>query len=213
VAIADLCDRYGVWLHVDGAHGASALLSEKHRWRVKGIERARSIAWDPHKMMLMPLSAGMVLVRDGKDLERAFSQKAPYLFHGADSDNELSPDLGKRSFQCSRRADALKVWVALQRLGVDGVGGLYEHLCSTTNSAYEEIAADSRFEPIHLPESNILCWRFSGEAAGREEKSRQHLIQEGAAWITATMIEGRPAFRTTLMNPRTPSLKWLPEFH
>jgi L-2,4-diaminobutyrate decarboxylase len=85
-AIADLCDKYGHWLHVDGAHGASALLSEKHKWRVKGIHRARSLAWDPHKMMLMPLSAGMVLVRSGKDLERAFAQEAPYLFHGAESE-------------------------------------------------------------------------------------------------------------------------------
>ena len=58
-AIADLCDRYGHWLHVDGAHGASALLSEKHKWRVQGIHRARSLARDPHHMVLMPLSAGM----------------------------------------------------------------------------------------------------------------------------------------------------------
>ncbi|HEX7019966.1 MAG TPA: pyridoxal-dependent decarboxylase, partial [Gemmatimonadaceae bacterium] len=79
-AIGALCDEYGVWLHVDGAHGASALLSQKHRHRVRGIERARSIAWDPHKMMLLPLQAGMVLLRDERDLDGAFSQRAPYLF-------------------------------------------------------------------------------------------------------------------------------------
>jgi L-2,4-diaminobutyrate decarboxylase len=133
-AIASLCEKYGVWLHVDGAHGASALLSDKHRWRCRGIERARSVAWDPHKMMLMPLSAGTVLVRDGKDLERAFAQSAPYLFHGADSDVELSPDLGKRSFQCSRRADAMKVWVALKRTGADGIGSVYDALCERRRS-------------------------------------------------------------------------------
>ena len=60
--LLDLCDRHGHWLHVDGAHGASALLSSVHRHRVRGLERARSLAWDPHKMLLLPLSTGMVLV-------------------------------------------------------------------------------------------------------------------------------------------------------
>jgi L-2,4-diaminobutyrate decarboxylase len=111
-AIGRLCEAHGAWLHVDGAHGASALLSASHRHRVRGIERARSVAWDPHKMMLLPLSAGVVLVRDERELEGAFAQRAPYLFHG-DRDVERVWDQGVRSFQCSRRADALKVWVAL----------------------------------------------------------------------------------------------------
>ena len=74
-------------MHVDGAHGASALLSDRHRHRVRGIEHARSVAWDPHKMMLLPLPAGMILVRDERDLQAAFAQRAPYLFHG---DGELA---------------------------------------------------------------------------------------------------------------------------
>jgi L-2,4-diaminobutyrate decarboxylase len=74
--IGAICDEHRVWLHVDGAHGASALLSNVHRHRVRGIDRARSIAWDPHKMMLLPLQTGMVLVRNEQDLEGAFSQRA-----------------------------------------------------------------------------------------------------------------------------------------
>jgi L-2,4-diaminobutyrate decarboxylase len=111
--IGALCDARGIWLHVDGAHGASAILSATHRTRLRGLERARSLAWDPHKMMLMPLSTGMLLVRDERELEAAFAQKAPYLFHGGD--DERVWDQGMRSFMCSRRADALKLWVALQR--------------------------------------------------------------------------------------------------
>ena len=70
-AIADICDEHGIWLHVDGAHGASALLSKTRRGSVAGIGRARSIAWDPHKMMLMPLSAGVLLMKDPADLDAA----------------------------------------------------------------------------------------------------------------------------------------------
>ncbi len=130
-AIGRLCEAHGLWLHVDGAHGASALFSDAHRHRLAGIERARSIAWDPHKMMLMPLSASVVLVRDERDLEAAFSQKAPYLFHR----NGRGWDQGVRSFQCSRRLDAVKVWVALQRHGAAGIGALYDRLCETARRA------------------------------------------------------------------------------
>src|SRR4051812_33390910 len=133
-ALADVCDEFGVWLHVDGAHGASALLSAKHRHRLAGIERARSIAWDPHKMMLLPLQAGVLLVREAADLDRAYSQKAPYLFHQRDE-----PDQGTRSFLCSHRADAIKLWIAIQRYGVDGIGALYDGLCDVTMALYAAV--------------------------------------------------------------------------
>ena len=202
-AIVSICERYGVWLHVDGAHGASALLSEKHRWRCAGISRADSVAWDPHKMMLMPLSAGMVLVREGKDLERAFAQSAPYLFHGAESDVELSADLGKRSFQCSRRADAMKVWVALQRVGVDGIASLYDTLCSSAASLAESLRATRLGSVLHVPESNILCWRQSDGTAIDHTTTRREINSSGLAWITVTTLSSTPVLRVTMMNPRS----------
>jgi L-2,4-diaminobutyrate decarboxylase len=143
VAIGDLCEKYGHWLHVDGAHGASALFSAKRKHRLTGIEKARTIAWDPHKMMLLPLSAGMLLARDVRDLGRAFSQKAPYLFHGASRDSAdgedggASLDMGTRSFQCSRRSDVLKVWVALQRLGGTGSAS-----CTSTFARWRQISTE-----------------------------------------------------------------------
>lgn len=202
-AVAELCERYGHWFHVDGAHGASALLSEKHRWRCNGIERADSMAWDPHKMMLMPLSAGMVLVREGKDLERAFAQSAPYLFHGADSEVELSPDLGKRSFQCSRRADAMKVWVALQRFGVGGIGALYDALCESAAELHAALSAQLEVRPLHHPESNIVAWIPSPAAETDVAFARAQLHSEGHAWVTVTTLNGESCLRVTLMNHRS----------
>jgi L-2,4-diaminobutyrate decarboxylase len=208
-AIGRLCDAHGVWLHVDGAHGASALLSPAHRHRVRGIERARSIAWDPHKVMLLPLSAGVVLVRDEGELEAAFAQRAPYLFH-ARGDAERVWDQGVRSFQCSRRADALKLWVALQRYGADGIGALYDHLCATARALHAAVGARPEFEALHEPECNILCFRYVGDgtldepeldALNRELRERYN--RSGAGWITATTLGGRRVLRVTVMNPRT----------
>lgn len=201
-AIGTLCDRFGVWLHVDGAHGASALLSAAHRGQLAGIERARSVAWDPHKMMLMPLAAGMLLVRDARDLDRAFSQEAPYLFH--DTGDAPTPDLGKRSLQCSRRADVLKVWVALQRLGADGLGALYDHLCALTAELHARLAGDpQRHEMLHVPEGNILCWRPRGRSDEEVAALRERYNRSDAGWITSTMLGGRRVLRVTVMNPRT----------
>lgn len=207
-AIGRLCEARDVWLHVDGAHGASALLSTVHRGRLRGVERARSLAWDPHKMMLMPLSAGAVLVRDERDLDAAFAQRAPYLFHGAEG--ERSPDQGKRSFQCSRRLDALKVWVAFQRYGADGLGLLYDRLCATARVLHASLAARRDFETLHEPESNILCFRFVGDGGlGAERldainlRLREAFNRSGEGWITTTLLGGRRVLRATLMNPRT----------
>jgi L-2,4-diaminobutyrate decarboxylase len=207
--IADVCEAEGLWLHVDAAHGGSALFSAGHRHRVAGLSRARSVAWDPHKMMLLPLSAGVVLMRDERDLEAAFAQRAPYLFHGA-AEGERGWDQGPRSFMCSRRVDAFKVWVALQRYGADGIGALYDRLCETTRALFEILKARPDFLTLHEPESNILCFRWIGDGSHGDEALdafnrvlRESYNKSGAGWITATNLGPRRVLRVTIMNPRT----------
>lgn len=207
-AVGLLCEERGLWLHVDGAHGASALFSGRHRARLRGLERARSVAWDPHKMMLMPLSAGMVLVRDERDLDAAFAQRAPYLFHAREGARAW--DQGPRSFQCSRRMDVLKVWVALQRHGAAGIGALYDRLCETARALHDAIERRSGFEALHEPESNILCFRWVGDGSlGAERldalnlRLREELNRSGEGWITTTLLGGKRVLRVTVMNPRT----------
>jgi glutamate/tyrosine decarboxylase-like PLP-dependent enzyme len=217
-AIGALCAERGIWLHVDGAHGASALLSARPPRALNGLRHSRSLAWDPHKGMLLPLAAGMVLTRDERDLERAFAQQAPYLFHAGKSTR--IPDQGIRSFQCSRRADVLKLWFAIHRFGSRGLGRLYDHLCDTARLLHDAIEERGDFENLHEPESNILCFRYLGgnkkpgrrpalseseaqriDALNRELRPRYN--REGTGWITATVLDGRPVLRVTMMNPRT----------
>lgn len=207
-AIGPLCHERGLWLHVDGAHGASALLSERHHERLRGLGYARSIAWDPHKMMLLPLSAGVLLVRDERDLDAAFAQRAPYLFTGEENAREW--DQGPRSFQCSRRADALKLWVSFQRYGMRTLGALYDHQCDLARAMHDQLAGHPHFEPLHEPESNILCFRWVGDGGHGDEaldafnrELRESYNRSGAGWITATNLDGRRVLRVTIMNPRT----------
>jgi L-2,4-diaminobutyrate decarboxylase len=207
-AIGQLCEARGLWLHVDGAHGASALLSPTHRGRLAGLHRARSLAWDPHKMMLIPLTASVVLVRDEADLEAAFSQRAPYLFHAGNG--ERNWDQGLRSFTCSRRIDALKVWVALQRHGAAGFGALYDHLCATAATMHAAVGERPEFLALHEPEANILCFRYVGDRRLPDNRLdalnlelRTQYNRDGDGWITSTMLGGRRVLRVTVMNPRT----------
>jgi L-2,4-diaminobutyrate decarboxylase len=207
-SIGRVCVDRGLWLHVDGAHGATALFSERHRHRMAGIHQARSLAWDPHKTMLLPLSAGLVMLRHTRDLAQAFLQGAPYLFHKAS--NAKVWDLGPMSFQCSRRADALKVWVTLQRYGARAVGALYDRLAETAGSLYDLVQAHPAFEAMHQPESNILCFRYLGDRQQSDDALdalnfalRQEYNRSGKGWITMTVLDGRRVLRTTIMNPRT----------
>lgn len=200
-AIADLCETYSVWLHVDGAHGASALLSEKHRGSLCGIERANSVTWDAHKMMLMPLSASTLLVKEERSLEKAF---------GSLEVSQSSNEQWTRSFMASRRADALKVWIALHRYGTDGLGILYEHLCLLTQQFYEMVSKRTDFEAFHVPTCNILCFRYVGDRSlpqsALNDLNRQlykHFNRSGRGLIAAFRIENHFTLRVTLMNPFT----------
>jgi L-2,4-diaminobutyrate decarboxylase len=172
------------------------------------VHLARTVAWDPHKLMLLPLSAGVVLARDERDLTAAFDQRAPYLFHGRDG--ERSIDQGTRSFMCSRRVDAIKVWVALQRYGARGIGALHDHLCALAGALHTMLGERPDFEAVHEPESNILCFRWTGEGNWDDARLdhfnrelRERYNRSGRGWITGTLLGGRRLLRVTVMNPRT----------
>jgi L-2,4-diaminobutyrate decarboxylase len=186
------------WLHVDAAHGASVLLSDRLKPLVKGLERADSFSWDPHKMLWMPLSLGAILVRDGQWLRRAFEADAPYLFHAErEADN-----LGALTIQCSKRADAIKLWLTLQLAGTRPFAEALEKVADVTRYLSEQVAASDDFEPMHEPAFNIFCFRHRGS----DEENlalRERLIRGGEAWITSTVLKGRRVLRVTMINPAT----------
>jgi L-2,4-diaminobutyrate decarboxylase len=196
--IAALRDAHGSWLHVDAAHGASVLLSDRLRPLADGLDLADSLSWDPHKMMWMPLSLGAVLVRDGRWLRRAFEADAPYLF----GPERAGQNLGEITIQCSKRADAIKLWFTLQLLGTAPIVSAMERVTDLTRYLHDLVAASSDFEAMHVPRFNIFCFRHRSNDA-TNAALRERLIRSGQAWITSTVLKGRRALRVTMINPRT----------
>lgn len=195
--IALLRDRFRTWLHVDAAHGASVLLSASLAHLVRGLERADSFSWDPHKMMWMPLSLGTILVRESIWLRRAFEADAPYLFN-AGSDN-----LGEMTIQCSKRADAIKLWLLLRSRGAAPIVEALERVTALTRYLYDRLVDSDDFEALHEPDLNILCFRRRGFDDEQTAELRERLIRSGKAWITTTVLRGERVLRVTMMNPRT----------
>uniref|UniRef100_A0A8C8K8R4 Glutamate decarboxylase 1 n=1 Tax=Oncorhynchus tshawytscha TaxID=74940 RepID=A0A8C8K8R4_ONCTS len=108
--IADICEKYNMWLHVDGAWGGGLLMSRKHRHKLSGVERANSVTWNPHKMMGVPLQCSAILVRERGVLSGCNSMCAGYLFQ-PDKQYDVSYDTGDKAIQCGRHVDIFKFWL------------------------------------------------------------------------------------------------------
>jgi len=205
-AFARIARREAAWLHVDAAHGGGLAFSRRHRHLLHGIERADSITFDPHKMLFMPLAAGAVLLRDGSHLRRAFDQNAPYLFAGPP---RAYPDIGPFTIACSQRFDALKVWLTWKAHGGALWDEIVTHTCDVARCAYEYCARSKILDPVHEPQTNILCFRLRKPPGARGASDRLHFeIKEavnasGRAYLSSTVLDGRRVFRIVVMNPRT----------
>lgn len=206
-ALAAIARREGAWLHVDAAHGGGFAFSRRLRRKLRGIERADSFAFDPHKTLFMPLAAGAVLTRRGEDLRRAFTQHAPYLFRGGA--RPIAPNVGEFTIACSQRFDALKIWLTWQAYGGALWGRLIEGACDATLAAYEYCRNSAVLEPIHQPDCNIFCFRLrrgpsAGAAADRLHASLEDAVNaSGRGYISSTVLDGRRVLRIVVLNPRT----------
>uniref|UniRef100_A0A3Q2XVU2 Glutamate decarboxylase 3 n=1 Tax=Hippocampus comes TaxID=109280 RepID=A0A3Q2XVU2_HIPCM len=109
-AIADICQRHTLWMHVDASWGGGLLLSDRHRMKLQGIERAWSVTWNPHKMMGVPLQCSAILIKKKGLLQKCNELGAPYLFQ-KDKCYDVSYDTGDKSIQCGRHVDVFKLWL------------------------------------------------------------------------------------------------------
>lgn len=206
MAFGRIAQREGAWLHVDAAHGGGIAFSRRHRHFLRGIERADSIAFDPHKMLFMPLAAGAVLVHDGRLLRNAFEQNAPYLFSGGKRDY---PDIGQFTIACSQRIDALKTWLTWKAYSSALWDELTTSVCEAAHAAHDYCARSRVLEPLHEPQLNILCFRLRQRPRSGAAQDKLHWeIKEavnasGRAYISSTVLNGRRVFRSVVMNPRT----------
>jgi L-2,4-diaminobutyrate decarboxylase len=198
-AVAEACREAGVWLHVDGAHGASALVSNRLRGLLDGVELADSLVWDAHKMLRAPIVCAAVLARDGRHLDRAFHQEASYLFHDKD---QPGVDLIHRSVECTKGGLGLRAFMALAAEGEAAMAGYLERQAALARAAAELIGARPGFELALAPPFNIVCFRLEGPDELQLEL-RKRLLEHGEFYITTTQFRGRRWLRLTLINPDT----------
>lgn len=197
--IGEFCNTNGIWLHVDGAHGASALLSEKYRHLLKGVEKADSLTWDAHKMLRTPALCAASLYRDHHHIEGAFQQEASYLFH---EKNQPGIDLGHLTFECTKAGLGLKLFLVLGALGEQRLGDYIERQWDLALQTYDYIKQQSDFESGVRPQSNIVCFRIKGSDQ-KQLHIRDALIAQGHFYLTSTSFRGKRYLRLTLMNPDT----------
>jgi glutamate/tyrosine decarboxylase-like PLP-dependent enzyme len=202
--IADVSRMERLWFHVDGAFGALAALSPSLRPKLRGIERADSVAFDFHKWAHVPYDAGFLLVRDAEAHRRTFVGRAAYLQRAerglAAGDTwpcDLGPDL-------SRGFRALKTWFTFQTFGADRIGASIERCCSLARYLEQKLRRTAMFDVVAPVSLNIVCWRCSGPVDdGVNEAIMMDLHERGIAVPSLTRLDGRPTLRAAIVNHRT----------
>lgn len=154
--IADITEKYQIWLHVDGAYSGSVIFSEKYKYLVNGIERSNSFSYNAHKMLGTPMTCSIILVNDKKQLHDSFSNEADYLYQ-TDGDDF---NLGKTSFQCGRRNDALKFWTLWKSVGTDGLRQIVDQQFDLADVAREYVKSNSDYTLYSFEDSISICFNY-----------------------------------------------------
>lgn len=210
-AVADLCAKHHVWLHVDAAHGGSALLSPRHRHLVAGLERADSLVWDAHKMLFVPALCAFLLYKNPRHSYEAFRQNAPYLFDPS-APGLAEFDSGLRTVECTKRAASFGLWGAWSLFGPQLFTDLVDVTFDLGRQFFEKLRATTDFVALHEPQCNIVAFRHVPTAlcdadpkrlGDFQQKLRRSVIESGEFYLTATPLDGVPALRVTLINPLT----------
>ncbi len=208
-AIADLCAEEGLWLHVDGAFGALAIMSDRLKPRLADIERANSLAFDFHKWMHVSYDAGCVLVRRSDLHHAAFAMHAPYLApqqRGLAGGEPWFCDFGP---ELSRGFRALKVWFALKEHGTRKLGRAMEANCRLAQELGAQIRDHPDLELLAPVALNIVCFRYghAGLAPADLDRLNSEIVadlqESGLAAPSTTRLGGRTAIRVNITNHRT----------
>jgi len=196
--LAELCREHGLWLHVDGAYGAPAVLTERGRAALRGIELADSLVIDPHKWLFQPYEAGCLIVREPGALERAFNLDGPYL-----RDTEGGTvDFRNRGLQLTRGSRALKLYLSLRVFGLDAFRAAIDHGIDLAEHAEAYMRARPGWEVVTPAQLGVVTFRRDGDDA-RQTAIAAAMVRDGYAAPSTTLVKGRVVLRLCTINPRT----------
>jgi glutamate/tyrosine decarboxylase-like PLP-dependent enzyme len=208
-ALADLSASQDLWLHVDGAFGALAALCPGLRGRLKGMERADSLAFDLHKWMYMPYEVGGVLVRHEVDHRATFSLIPPYLKPAKRGLTARPSFFGEYGIQLSRSFRALKVWMSLKEHGVEKYGRLIQQNVDQAQYLAGLVEGDPELELVATGPLNLVCFRFVASSlndADLDELNKEILVrlhESGVAVPSSTRLRDKFCLRVAITNHRT----------
>jgi aromatic-L-amino-acid/L-tryptophan decarboxylase len=207
-AVADICARHRVWLHVDGAYGAPAVITDEYRAALAPLARADSVGIDAHKWMYVPVDAGVVLVRDARAMRDAFSLVPPYLRIDGDSQGVQGPPwFSEYGMEQTRPFRALKLWMALRYFGVSGYRRMFEHDIALARQLARCVRESDDFELWEPTGLSIVCFRAAPHGAGADTLDALNtrllaaLQLGGAAFLSSTVLRGQYWLRACIVNP------------
>lgn len=203
--LAEICRGNGSWLHVDGAYGGLAALTERGRSWLAGIEKADSVTLDPHKWLYQPFECGCLLVRDGSLLRRAFRIAPDYLQDVHTDKGEV--DFSDRGLQLTRMSRAIKVWLSVSTFGVDAFREAIDRSLDLAREAERLVDASGELELLRPAHLGIVCLRrtFGGGRSEAElEELNRRLVEgldsSGIGLVSSTRLHGRYAIRLCVLN-------------
>ncbi len=211
-AIADICEREGLWLHVDGAYAGMAAVAREFRWVLDGCHRADSVVINPHKWLFVPIDCSTFYCRRPEVLRRAFSLVPDYL-HTPERERAGVRDLMDYGIQLGRRFRALKLWMVIRYFGAEGLAArIREHVALGQRFA-AWVDAHPDFERMAPTPLSVVCFRAHpaslrgrAEPAALDELNAQILEgvnATGRAYLSHTRLRGRLALRLAVGNLRT----------
>jgi glutamate/tyrosine decarboxylase-like PLP-dependent enzyme len=204
VKVAEICRRHKLWLHVDGAYGAAAIFSDRHRQLVQGIEQADSVTIDPHKWLAMPFAAGVLLTSHPEALQQTFATSTPYMPKKTGAAPLL--DNFQVSTQWSRRMNSLKLWLTLQVHGRQAYEELIDRQLKLAAFFANWVRSSELFElaaPQVLP---IVNFRVRRAGITDEERRVAHeaivheVTRDGRRWISTTLVNGQSVIRMMVIS-------------
>ncbi len=199
--MADICKKYGIWLHADGSFGGSIVLSDKHRHLMQGIELTDSFAWNPHKLMNIPLICSVLLVKKRGTLQHNITDiNTDYIFHEIDT----IEDLGKKSIQCGRKVDAVKLWFAWKYFGLEGYRERIDNLIEMAIYAENIVKKHPQLELLSERQSFAVCFRYVPENKADLNsfnlELREALRKSGKSIVNYGYIDNTLAIRLITAN-------------